>query len=200
MSGAATRNGPWTVNERRIVYENPWISVAHCDVTRPDGAPGVYGVVHFCNVAVGVLPIDREGSTMLVGQHRFPHDAYSWELPEGGAPHGEAPEAAARRELLEETGYRAGSMTPLCEFDLSNSVTDEKGVCFIAWDLTLGAAEPEPDEILAHRRVSFAELHKMALDGEIRDSLTLLMVFSAAAAARAGRLPAEVAALVLKGL
>jgi 8-oxo-dGTP pyrophosphatase MutT (NUDIX family) len=200
MSSEPRRVGPWTVNARKVVYENPWIAVAHCDVTRPDGAPGVYGVVHFHNVAVGVLPIDRDGSTILVGQHRFPHDAYSWELPEGGAPIGEEPAAAARRELLEETGLRAGAIAPLCEFDLSNSVTDEKGVCFIAWDLTEGEAEPEPDEILAHRRISFAELHNMALGGEIRDSLTLLMVFSAAAAARAGRLPPEIASLVLKGL
>jgi 8-oxo-dGTP pyrophosphatase MutT (NUDIX family) len=200
MTARGTRNGPWTINSREIVYDNVWISVVHHEVTRPDGAAGVYGVVEFKNVAVGVLPIDADGMTVLVGQHRFALDAYSWELPEGGAAQGEAPEAAGRRELAEETGLIAGGLFPLCAFDLSNSVTNERSACFLAYDLTAGEAAPEPDEILERRRVSFGALHKMALDGEIRDSLTLLMVFSAVAAARAGRLPDALARLILKDL
>lgn len=200
MTTRDRRIGPWSVNAREVVYENPWIAVAHHDVTRPDGAPGVYGVVEFKHVAIGVLPIDAEGMTVLVGQHRFPLDAYSWELPEGGGAHGEPPEAAARRELAEETGLRAANLLRLCEFDLSNSVTDERGICFLAWGLSQGEAAPEPDELLERRRVPFAALHEMALKGEIRDSLTLLMVFSAVAHARAGRLPAEPARLILKEL
>jgi len=194
------RNGPWSIRSRAIVYDNPWIAVAHHDVTRPDGAPGLYGVVEFKFVAVGVLPIDEEGMTVLVGQHRFPLDAYSWELPEGGGALDEPAEDAARRELAEETGLRAAHLTRLCEFDLSNSVTNERGVCFLAWGLSQGEAAPEPDELLERRRLPFAELHEMALNGEIRDSLTLLMVFSAVASARAGRLPAEPARLILKDL
>ncbi len=190
--------GPWTVNSGRIAYQNPWIAVADYQVTRPDGAPGQYGVVSFANLAVGVLPLDADGMTTLVGQHRFPHDAYSWELPEGGGATGGDPQRSAERELLEETGYRAAHWLKLAEFDISNSVTDEKSVCFLAWGLMPGPAAPEPDEVLAHRRVSFFELHEMVLRGDIRDSLTIIMTLKADALARAGALPDAVARLILK--
>ncbi|HBK91331.1 MAG TPA: DNA mismatch repair protein MutT [Parvularcula sp.] len=189
--------GPWTVNSAREVYRNPWISVADYAVTRPDGAPGQYGVVSFANLAIGVLPIDDEGQTMLVGQHRFPHDAYSWELPEGGGDIGVDPRLSAERELLEETGYRAAHWLEFASFDISNSVTDEKSVCFLAWGLTPGAPAPGPDEVLAHRRISFNALHEMALKGDIRDSLTIIMTLKARALAEAGALPAEVGRLLL---
>lgn len=189
--------GPWTVQTERTVYDNPWISVTDCQVERPDGAPGQYGVVHFKNLAVGVLPLLEDGTVPLVGQHRFPHDAYSWELPEGGGGLGEDPLDAARRELAEETGFRARHWLPLTAFDISNSVTDEKSICFLAWGLEAGEAEPDGDEILAHRRVNFSRLHEMVLAGDIRDSLTIIMVLTAKALADAGRLPAEPARLIL---
>jgi ADP-ribose pyrophosphatase len=191
------RIGPWTVNSGCVVYDNPWISVADYQVTRPDGAPGQYGVVSFANLAIGVLPLDADGMTMLVGQHRFPHNAYSWELPEGGGRADVDPQLSAERELLEETGYRAARWLKFAEFDVSNSVTDEKSVCFLAWDLSDGTAAPEPDEVLAHRRLSFSELHEMVLRGDIRDSLTIIMTLKAQALARAGALPEEVARLIL---
>jgi 8-oxo-dGTP pyrophosphatase MutT (NUDIX family) len=190
--------GPWTVNSGRAVYENPWITVADYQVTRPDGAPGQYGVVSFANLAVGVLPLDGDGMTTLVGQHRFALDAYSWELPEGGGATDVDPQRTAERELLEETGYRAAHWLKFADFDVSNSVTDEKSVCFLAWGLTPGPAAPEPDEVLAHRRLSFFELHEMVLRGDIRDSLTIIMTLKADALARAGVLPDEVARLILK--
>ncbi len=188
--------GPWTVQSASDVYDNAWVRVSDHAVLRPDGSPGQYGVVHFKNVAVGVLPIDADGSVCLVGQHRFPLNAYSWELPEGGAG-GDDPLDAAKRELLEETGASAASWAPLLECDLSNSVTDERAVCYLAWNLSAGAANPDPEEALSYRRLSFSELHELVLNGEIRDSLTIMMVLSAYVQARAGRLPAEIARLIL---
>lgn len=192
------RIGPWTVESGRSVYKNPWIDVADYKVTRPDGAPGQYGVVAFANLAIGVLPIDADGMTTLVGQHRFPHDAYSWELPEGGGRIGADPLLSAQRELLEETGYRARHWLEFAAFDVSNSVTDEKSVCFLAWDLEPGPAAPEPDEVLSQRRISFFDLHEMVLRGDIRDSLTIIMVLKARALAGAGALPQEVARLLMR--
>lgn len=189
--------GPWTVKSQRTVYDNPWVTVADCRTVLPDGGSGQYGVVHFKHRAIGVLPLLDDGTLPLVGQHRFPHDAYSWELPEGGGRLGEDALEAAKRELIEETGYRARHWRALSAFDLSNSVTDEKGVCFVAWGLEAGEATPEPGEILAHRRVSFSELHEMVLAGDIRDSLTIIMTLTARALAVAGRLPAEPARLIL---
>jgi len=188
--------GPWAVESETIVYDNPWISVSDCRVIRPDGAPGVYGVVHFKNIAVGVLALYDDGTVPLVGQHRFPHDAYSWEAPEGGGKRGGDPLIAAQRELVEETGLTARCWLPFVEFDISNSVTDEKSVCFLAWGLTEGVATPDGDEALAHRRVNFSELHEMVLRGDIRDSLTIIMVLKAKALAASGSLPADVARLL----
>lgn len=192
------KTGPWTINSARSVYKNPWIEVTDYAVTRPDGAPGQYGVVSFAHLAIGVLPIDDEGMTTLVGQHRFPFDAYSWELPEGGGKTGADPVQSAQRELLEETGYRARCWLEIAAFDVSNSVTDERSVCFLAWGLTPGPAAPEPDEVLAHRLISFFALHEMVLRGDIRDSLTIIMVLKARALAQAGALPSDVARLLLK--
>jgi 8-oxo-dGTP pyrophosphatase MutT (NUDIX family) len=200
VEGVRTRRriGPWTIEQERAVYDNPWITVVDYKVLRPDGAPGQYGVVRFKHLAVGVLPLFDDGTVPLVGQHRFPHDCYSWELPEGGGAVGEDPLAAARRELAEETGLRARSWLKLIEFDLSNSVTDEKGVCYLAFGLEMGPAAPGPDEILAHRRLSFSALHNLVLAGEIRDSLTIIMTLAAAQLAAAGRLPEEAARLIAR--
>ena len=119
-----------------------WIAVREDQVLRPDGQPGIYGVVHFKNRAVGVLPVEDDGRVWLVGQYRYPLDRYSWEIPEGGGPEGEAPEEAARRELREETGLVAGRLELLAMLHLSNSVSDELAYLFRATGLTPGPASP----------------------------------------------------------
>ncbi len=198
MSGRAGRKiGPWTVETEATVYDNPWITVTDCRVVRPNGAPGQYGVVHFKNLAVGVLPLLDDGTVRLVGQHRFPHDAYSWEVPEGGGKLSVDPRVSAERELAEETGFRARHWLEMGAFDLSNSVTDERAVCFLAWGMEAGTPNPDGDEVLDHRTVRFSELHEMVLKGDIRDSMTIIMVLKARALAAAGRLPEAPARLIL---
>jgi 8-oxo-dGTP pyrophosphatase MutT (NUDIX family) len=182
----------------RRVFDNPWISVIDHQVVHPDGSAGEYGVVRYKNRAIGVLPIDEEGFTWLVGQHRFPLDRYSWELPEGGGPLNEEPVAAARRELEEETGLVAETWLPLAEADLSNSVSDEAAVCFLACDLKPGRAAPEGSEQLALRRLGFSALLEEVLAGKIRDSLTVIMAFTAFARALKGRLPQRISKVLLK--
>jgi 8-oxo-dGTP pyrophosphatase MutT (NUDIX family) len=169
-------DSPWERLERRVAYENPWLTVWHDEVIRPDGAPGIYGVVHFANRAIGVLAIDERDRVLLVGQHRYPLDAYSWEIPEGGGGPNESEIDAARRELAEETGYRAATWRELGRAALSNSVTDELAVFFVATDLEGGAASPEGTEDLQARWVAFDEALAMTLDGRISDALTMLAV------------------------
>lgn len=159
---------------RRVAYENPWITVWHDEVTRPDGNPGIYGVVHFANVAVGVVAIDDADRVVLVGQHRYPLGDDSWEIPEGGVPEDEDPVAGAQRELREETGLTAATWRELCRLELSNSVTDETAVLFVATGLTHGASEPEPTESLRVRWVPFDEALAMTLDGRIVDALSVV--------------------------
>ncbi len=173
-SELAERIGPWTRRSRQAVYDNAWITVWHDEVARPDGSPGIYGVVHFANLAAGVVVLDDEGRVVLVGQHRYTVDAYSWEIPEGGVPAGESALDGARRELREETGIDAVDWQELLRFHLSNSVSDEAGVVFAARAETHGAAAPEPSEDLAIRWVPFDEALAMTTDGRITDAITIM--------------------------
>lgn len=185
--------GPWSVLAQRTVYDNPWIQVAHADVLTPAGGPGLYGTVHFKNLAIGVVPVDAEGHTFLVGQHRFPLDQYSWEIPEGGGKPGVDPRESAARELQEETGLIARHWQELLQADLSNSVTDEKAFAYLAWDLTQSAASPEETEELAIRRVPLTEAFAMVASGAIRDALSVLALQAVQLLHLSGRLPVRCA-------
>ena len=168
-------NSPWRTLASREVYDNAWISVREDAVVRPDGEQGIYGVVHFKNIAIGILAIEDE-FIYLVGQYRYPLNRYSWEIPEGGCGEGEDPLAAARRELEEETGLRAANWEKLGEAHLSNSVSDELAIWFLATGLTRGEHRPEGTEQLKIRRVGFHEAAAMAFRGEITDALSLLAI------------------------
>ena len=171
---AVSERNPWTLRTRKTVYENPWIEVFRDDVVRPDGAPGIYGVVHFRNVAVGIVVLDGEDRTLLVGQYRYPTDHYSWEIPEGGAPLDEDLMTAAQRELQEETGYAAEHWEEILRAELSNSVTDERAIVYLATRLREGDASPEGTEVLRMRWVSIDDAVRMVMDGEITDALSIL--------------------------
>ncbi len=167
---------PWQTTESRIVYDNPWIRVREDGVIRPDGDPGIYGVVHYKNIAIGILPIDDDDYTYLVGQYRYTLNRYSWEIPEGGCPEGEEPMEAAKRELREETGLEARNWRLLGTAHLSNSVSDEMAIYYIASDLVQRAAQPEGTEKLELMRAPFDEVLRMALDGEITDALSVIAI------------------------
>jgi 8-oxo-dGTP pyrophosphatase MutT (NUDIX family) len=174
MSSEGTRNGPWTQRSRRVAYKNPWVTVWHDEVDRPDGSPGIYGVVHFENSAVGVVVLDDEDRVLLVGQHRYTLGAYSWEIPEGGVPPGESLLDGAARELREETGVEAADWRELLRFHLSNSITDETGLVFAARAVRHGEPHPDPTEDLAIRWLPFDEAMAMIADGRITDALTIM--------------------------
>lgn len=169
-------SGPWVRRSRRVAYENAWLTIWHDEVTRPDGAPGIYGVVHFSHLAVGVLVLDDADRVLLVGQHRYALDAWSWEIPEGGVPDGETAVEGAGRELLEETGVEADDWRELARIHLSNSVSDELAVLFLATGLTHGTATPEGTEELDVRWLPFDEVLAMTLDGRISDAMTVVAV------------------------
>lgn len=170
VSGEAA--SPWLRHSRRVAYENAWIRVFHDEVTRPDGAPGIYGVVHFHGRAVGVVALDEAERILLVGQYRYTLDRYSWELPEGGVPEPEDLLEGARRELAEETGYEARRWRELVRLHLSNSVTDESGALYVAEDLVPGEASPDGTEELSLRWVTLDEAVALIDDGTITDAMT----------------------------
>jgi ADP-ribose pyrophosphatase len=171
---------PWTTLESTPIYNNPWISLTEHQVINPSGGRGIYGVVHFKNRAIGVLPLDDEGYAYLVGQWRYALGQYSWELPEGGGAMDEDPLEAAKRELLEETGFTAQHWTPILRMHLSNSVTDEESLVYLATGLTAGQAQPEETESLNLKKIHFSTLLEMVQSGEITDSITVAAVLRVA--------------------
>ena len=173
------KNNWETISEKKV-YSNPWITVSHRDVINPSGNPGIYGVIEFQNIAVGIVALDKEGNTYLVGQFRYALGAYSWEIPEGGCPKGEDPLDTAKRELKEETGLTAHKWETLLEIHTSNSVTDEFGICYLATELEQGEAEPEDTEELMLKKVPLAEAVAMVMSGEITDSLSMVSLMKIA--------------------
>ncbi len=164
---------PWEIIRQKIIYSNPWIDLIHYDVLNPSGKPGIYGKVHFKNIAIGIIPLDEELNTWIVGQYRFPLQQYSWEIPEGGGPLNEDILKSAKRELLEECGIVAQKWDMLLNIHLSNSVSDEFGVVYIAKNLTFEAANPDENEQLVTKKIPFNALFNMVMNGEITDSLTV---------------------------
>ena len=171
-----SEENPWKITSEKNVYDNPWINVTEFQVINPSGNPGIYGKVHFKNMAIGVLPLDEELNTYLVGQFRFPLNQYSWEMPEGGGPQGIDPLESAKRELLEETGLKANRWTEIQQIHLSNSVSDEWGIIYLARELTQFEPEPEDTEQLVIKKLPFAEAYRMVCDGQITDSMTVAAI------------------------
>jgi 8-oxo-dGTP pyrophosphatase MutT (NUDIX family) len=193
-----TKRGPWTIHGERLAYENPWMRVREFDVARPDGAPGFYGVMEPRFRAVGVCPVFENGDTVLVGQHRFALDAFSWELPEGGGPKDADPLETAKRELAEETGYTAAHFRHLTSLDMSNSITNERADGYLAWGLTPGATAREGSEAdMEMKRLPLQSALAMAMSGEIRDAFTVVMLAAADHLARNDALDPALARAIL---
>lgn len=180
---------PWQTLDSEQKYDNPWITVTEHKVINPSGGSGIYGVVHFKNIAVGVVPLDENNHTWLVGQYRYALNEYSWEIPEGGSPIGqENVLQTAKRELQEETGLKATEWTQILKMHTSNSVTDEYGFAFIARGISQGEATPEDTEELSIRKVSLDEAVEMCHNGAITDSLSIIALYKTKMLLDAGKL------------
>lgn len=188
---------PWRVTSEKIVYDNPWITLTEYQTIAPTGRPALYGKVGFKNRAIGVVPLHADGTVTLVGQNRFPHTNYSWEIPEGGAPLDEDPLDGAKRELAEEVGLEAADWRLILTMELSNSITDELCLGYLALELTSAATAPDETEDLAMVRVPFAEALDAAVSGHMPDSLTVALLLRVHHMAVKGELPADLARLVL---
>ncbi len=167
------QHNPWIVLNKKEVYDNKWINLTEYQVINPSGGNGIYGKVHFKNYAIGILPLDEEYNTYLVGQYRFTLDKYSWEIPEGGGPVELDILESAKRELKEETGLVAEEWIKLLDLHLSNSVTDEYCCIFLARGLKQEEAMPEETEQLVVKKVSFDEAYAMVEHGIITDSVAV---------------------------
>lgn len=170
------QTNPWQVIDASPVYSNNWIELTHYNVINPSGGKGIYGKVHFKNIAVGVIPLDKDLNTYIVGQYRFALDLYSWEIPEGGCPLSEEPLHAGQRELKEETGLYAANWIKILNLHLSNSVSDEYCVVYAATGLSQQESSPEETEQLDIKKIPFDELYQMVQKGTITDSISVAAV------------------------
>jgi 8-oxo-dGTP pyrophosphatase MutT (NUDIX family) len=170
----------WETLETQVVYDNPWITVEHHEVRTPAQTKGIYGLVRFKNKAIGIVPVDSDNHVYLVGQFRYPLNAYSWEIPEGGGPHEEDPLVAAKRELKEETGLIAQEWRKIGVLHTSNSVTDEEGILYLATGLSQSESEPEETESLAVQKVALKQAVEWVVEGKITDSLAVAGILLAA--------------------
>jgi len=166
-------HNPWTILSEKRIYDNPWIGLTEYDVINPGGGKGIYGKVFFKNLAIGIIPLDEQMNTWLVGQYRFTMEKYSWEIPEGGGDPSVPALESAKRELLEETGLVAAEWTTIQEIELSNSISDEKGIIFLARGLEQREPMPEESEQLTIRKLPFEEAYRMVEQGLITDSLSV---------------------------
>lgn len=180
MNASEIKN-PWTTLSGEIKYDNRWITVTEFQVLNPSGGKGIYGKVHFKNTAIGILALDNELNTWLVGQYRYTLGSWSWEIPEGGGPHGEPPLQAAKRELQEETGLSAGKWTEILQFHTSNSVTDEFGHVYLAEELSEGENSLEETEAdMKVWKLSLGEAVAMVEAGKITDSISVMAILKVA--------------------
>ena len=170
---------PWKCLSEKDVYESPWIKVLHHDVLNPAGNPGTYSIVHFKQLAIGVLPLDENNYTWIVGQYRYPLNCYTWEIPEGGGSRDVDPLISAQRELLEECGIIASEWKLVQQMQMSNSATDEIAYLYIAKQLSFTNAQPEETEQLSIKKIHFDELYNLVLKGEVVDSLSVALVLKA---------------------
>ncbi len=171
---------PWKTKKINPIYENPWIKVEHHDIINPAGNEGLYGKVHFKNRAMGIIPIDKNLNTWLIGQYRYTLNEYTWEIPMGGGPIHENLLESAKRELEEETGLIAEKWTEIMKIHTSNSVTDEVGFVYLAEDLTQGETDFEETEVLKIKKLPFTEVLGMVMNGEITDGISIAGILKAA--------------------
>lgn len=188
---------PWRKHSTEVLYDSPWMQLTRHDATAPTGVPADYAVMRPKNVATGVLPILDDGAVVLVGQQRFALANYSWEMPEGGAPRDEDPLEGVKRELAEEAGLRAEHWRPALTMELSNSITDEVAVTWLAWGLTSAPTAPDPTEVIAVVRVPFLDLLEEIGRGAVRDAMTVATAYKAHHMAVNGELPEQLARAML---
>ena len=191
---------PWIRGAAKLIYDNAWINVTEFQCTAPTGRPATYGLVTMKYMGLGVLPLHDDGTVTLVGQNRFTFADYSWEIPEGGGPVDGDPLDNIKRELAEEAGLEAAEWREVLRFQLSNSLTTETGVGYLATGLSPIAAAPDDTddtEDIALARVPFREALDQALGGNMLDMITIAMLLRAYHMAREGELPAQLTRAML---
>jgi 8-oxo-dGTP pyrophosphatase MutT (NUDIX family) len=196
--GDGDQSNPWALIRREDKFDCRYY-IARRDVVRLQGGEErLYTHIHMKQLGVAVVPIDDDGTTTLVGQYRYVLDRYTWEIPKGGGRRDLPSLDSAKRELSEETGFRADYWLQLFAASASPGLTDAAASGFVAWGLHGGDAHPDPEEIITPRRVPFSAAVSMVLSGEIADYGSMAAILTIETKLRRGELPSDLAALLLR--
>jgi ADP-ribose pyrophosphatase len=173
-------DGGWTRRASRYLFESRWYKLRQDEVSLPDGTPITYTLIEHPGYAM-VVPVLDDGRVILERIYRYPLQATTLECPSGGLD-GQPPEQAARRELEEETGWLAGSMTLLGAFFGSSGMSDERFHVFLAQQLSAtGQLAREPTEQIELEYMPLADAAQLALRGQIADAPSALALMLAQA-------------------
>jgi 8-oxo-dGTP pyrophosphatase MutT (NUDIX family) len=167
---------PWKTLTSRTAYENAWLRVREDQVIRPDGNPGIYGVIEI-RPSVGIVALDERDEIVLVGQWRYTLNRYSWEIPRGGSHADETDMLqAAQRELAEEAGVHAANWQAMGRVDVGNGVLDDVQHFYLATQLAATNTHFDPEEDISIIWKPFHEAVKMAMDGTITEVCSIAAI------------------------
>lgn len=172
------KHGPWTIKKSKIVYKNPWLTVREDAVLRPNGTPGIFGVVDMVP-GVSVLPIDDKGNVYLTKEFRYAVESDSVEVVSGGIDEGETPLQAAKRELKEELGIVAKKWTKLGVMNPFTSIVHSPATLFIAQDIRFTETLKEETEIITVCKMSLAEAVELVMKSKITHGQTSVLILKA---------------------
>lgn len=196
MKSSADRINPWALVRREEAFDCPYFAVRRDTVTHLGGDHRLYHHIHMKNFGIAVVPIDGDGSTTLIGQYRYALQRFTWEVTRGGGRRDAPPIDAAKRELAEETGYRADHWLELFAASASPGTSDSIAPSFVAWGLHEGEPDPDPEELLTQRRVPFSAAVSMALSGEIADLASIAAILAVETRFRQEDLPSDLLQLL----
>jgi 8-oxo-dGTP pyrophosphatase MutT (NUDIX family) len=189
----STRPKPWRLVQDEIVFDCPYFTTRSDRVQDGSGRPRHYYNIRMKNFGIAVVPVDKNGLTILVGQQRYLLERFTWEVVRGGGQVDRPPLESARKELSEETGYRADNWLQVFKASASPGVTDELSVGFVAWGLHAGEPHPDAGEDLVQRRIPFAEAVALVLSGQIADLASGALLLGIQAKLERGELPPDLA-------
>lgn len=161
-----TKKGPWTVLSTKQVYKNPWLSFREDQVLRPNGAPGVYGVLEL-GEGVIILPLDKDKNVYLAKEYFYAIEKDSIGCPGGKVDQNEEPLEAAKRELKEELGIIAKKWTHLWRTSAIPARVNSVSTAYLAEDLKFSNTNQDGIEKVELVKIPFSEAYEMALDGRI---------------------------------
>jgi 8-oxo-dGTP pyrophosphatase MutT (NUDIX family) len=170
---------PWTTKSSRIAYQNRWIRVREDRVIRPDGQPGVYGVVEV-PPSVGIVAINQKDHVVLVGQWRYTLNRYVWEIPRGGSDGHPDLMAVAQRELVEEAGVEAEHWQSLGTVDVCTGVTTDVQHLFLATSLRSSEAHHDAEEQIDVDWHPFEHVLEMTMAGQITEVCSVAAILKVA--------------------